>query len=82
MDNQNELVYINPDSQIGRDIARMGIAEEIQIIKTCKTDILSGKVSNLQAVQELENFMDLWKTSTGYCRTFYLIPKCIEELNK
>jgi hypothetical protein len=82
MNNQiDQVIYVNPNSPIGQGIARMGIAEETQIINSCKNDILSGKISKNQAIQELTHFMDLWKTRTGYSRTFYLIPKYKQELN-
>lgn len=82
MDNHfGNVIYVDPNSEMGTIITNMDKMEEKSIVDSCKKDLALGKITNLQAINGLQNFMRLWDLPNGMSsRTFYYIPKYIVEL--
>ena len=86
MDDQQDtqmgnIIYVDPNSEIGTMMTNMNKMEEKSIVDSCKSELELKKITNQQAINGLQNFMRMWDLPDGRSsRTFYYIPNYLKEL--
>lgn len=82
MDNQiGNVIYVDPNSDMGKLMTNMNKMEEEQLIASCKDKLISGEITQQQAINGLQNFMNCWALPNGqHSRTFYYVPNYLNEL--